>query len=276
MGSRVKGKHALERTKPPRHDGARKGGQRKAPRPRRGPAGIAPKLPPVLGGMAIAGAVAGSLITAPGDLAAHVLAAQERPVGGYAGTDVISGRERAISRDLSSRPALKLEAENLSDDLAAQTRNRTLELQRLATSAEQYSKELKANRWVLPIANYRLTGRFGDRSSLWSRFHTGLDFAAPTGTRIVSIAAGTVIFTGYDGSYGNKVVVRLKDGTEIWYCHQSRILVSVGDLLAARSLIGEVGSTGNVTGPHLHLEVRPNGLDPIDPEIAFPQHGVAP
>ena len=92
----------------------------------------------------------------------------------------------------------------------------------------------------------------------------------------MSIAAGTVTFAGYDGSYGNKVVVLLKDGTEIWYCHQSRILVSVGDLVVARSPIGEVGSTGNVTGPHLHLEVRPGGLGPIDPEIAFPEHGVSP
>lgn len=276
MASHVRGKHALERTKPTPKPDTRKGGQRKAPRPERAAFSTLGNLPPIFGGLAIAAAVAGVLVTSPGDLANHALAAEKTPVAGYTGTDATSGRKRAISRDLAARRSLDIKAVRLQESIEVQNEDRNLALQRLATSAEQYSKELNANRWALPFGNYRLTGRFGDRSSLWSAFHTGLDFAAPTGTRIVSVAAGTVTFAGYDGSYGNKVIVRLKDGTEIWYCHQNRIIASVGDRVAAGSSIGEVGSTGNVTGPHLHLEVRPAGLGPVDPEVAFPQHGVTP
>ncbi len=71
-------------------------------------------------------------------------------------------------------------------------------------------------------------------------------------------------------------MLTLEDGTEIWYCHQSAFNVSVGDTVRAGELIGYVGSTGHVTGPHLHLEVRPGGGDPVDPDAALRQHGVTP
>lgn len=275
MGSHARGGGiTLERTKPPRVCGSRRGRRRKVSKAERFGSQLLNKMPPVIGGLVIVGAAAGVLTTAPGDLAAHALAAEQTFVTGYTRADGLSARERAISRDLATRRALN--ADSLQAVVESQNRGRNLALQRLASSAEQYSEELKANRWVLPVGRYRLTGRYGDRSSLWSTFHTGLDFAAPTGTRIMSVAAGTVTFAGYDGAYGNKVVVRLRDGTEIWYCHQSRLLVSVGDSVAARAPIGEVGSTGNVTGPHLHLEVRPGGADPIDPETEFPRHDATP
>jgi murein DD-endopeptidase MepM/ murein hydrolase activator NlpD len=119
--------------------------------------------------------------------------------------------------------------------------------------------------FVLPVVGYRLTGRFGDRSSLWSSVHTGLDFAAPSGTPIRAVAAGRVVSTGYDGPYGLKTVVRLADGTELWFCHQSVVRVQVGERVRVGQVIGDIGSTGNVTGPHLHLEVHPVGGDPVDP-----------
>lgn len=120
-------------------------------------------------------------------------------------------------------------------------------------------------RWVSPVRGYRLTGRFGDTSYHWRSRHTGLDFAAPGGTPIRSLGAGVVTEAGYDGRYGYKTVVRLKDGTEVWYCHQSSINVSVGDRVRVGQRIGAVGSTGNVTGPHLHLEIRPRTDQPVDP-----------
>ena len=69
----------------------------------------------------------------------------------------------------------------------------------------------------------------------------------------------------------------LEDGTELWYCHQSEIGVRArpAGRPVARS-IGLVGATGNTTGPHLHLEVRPGGGDPVDPEEALIAHGVRP
>lgn len=128
----------------------------------------------------------------------------------------------------------------------------------------------------LPVTGYHLTGRFGAASSLWSSFHTGLDFAAVEGTAIRAVTDGEVVSVGYDGAYGNKTVVRLGDGTMLWYCHQSASTVSVGQHVAAGELIGYVGSTGNVTGPHLHLEVRPGDGDPVDPEGWLAANGVRP
>jgi murein DD-endopeptidase MepM/ murein hydrolase activator NlpD len=130
--------------------------------------------------------------------------------------------------------------------------------------------------WVLPVTGYHLTGRFGASSGLWSSTHTGLDFAAPEGTEIRSIGPGVVTEAAYDGAFGNKTVVRLDDGTVLWYCHQSEIGVDVGQRLAPGDLVGYVGSTGNVTGPHLHLEVHPGGGDPVDPETWLPEHDVQP
>ncbi len=131
--------------------------------------------------------------------------------------------------------------------------------------------------WVLPVTGYHLTGRFGQVSGLWSTVHTGLDFAAPEGTPIRSIGPGVVVSTGYEGSYGNKTVVKLDDGTVLWYCHQSRFGVRAGQRLAAGQLVGYVGSTGNVTGPHLHLEVHPHGQDQaIDPAAWLPEHHLHP
>lgn len=119
--------------------------------------------------------------------------------------------------------------------------------------------------YVLPVSGYRLTGQFGDRSSYWSTVHTGLDFAAPSGTPIRSIGAGIVSETGYDGRYGKKTVVTLRNGAEIWYCHQDTTAVTVGQRVRAGQVIGAVGTTGNVTGAHLHLEVRTASGRQVDP-----------
>ncbi|MEH3032977.1 MAG: peptidoglycan DD-metalloendopeptidase family protein [Aeromicrobium erythreum] len=141
---------------------------------------------------------------------------------------------------------------------------------------EAAAKELKKNQWVLPVTGYRLTARFGQRSGLWSTVHTGLDFAGPSGSTIVSVAAGTVKSTGYEGAYGNRTIITLQDGTDIWYCHQSRIAVKPGQVVGPGETIGYTGSTGNVTGPHLHLEVHPGGGDPVDPIPVLVSHGVNP
>ena len=66
------------------------------------------------------------------------------------------------------------------------------------------------------------------------------------------------------------------DGTELWYCHQTSIAVGVGQKLRAGQVLGYVGATGNVTGPHLHLEVHPDGGAPIDPYVALVSRGLRP
>jgi len=85
----------------------------------------------------------------------------------------------------------------------------------------------------------------------------GIDLAAPTGTRILASAPGTVIFArlGYNGGYGNMVTIQHPNGTKTLYAHMSRIATKVGARVERGELIGYVGSTGRSTGPHLHFEV---------------------
>lgn len=128
--------------------------------------------------------------------------------------------------------------------------------------------------WTSPLTSYDLTSRFGESSYMWSSgMHTGLDFAAPSGTPIRSIAAGTVKSASYDGSYGYKTVVSLPGGGEVWYCHQSSLGVRPGQSVAVGQVIGSVGATGNVTGEHLHLEIQYGGK-PVDPAGVLASKGV--
>ncbi|MFF9044457.1 transglycosylase family protein [Streptomyces parvulus] len=104
--------------------------------------------------------------------------------------------------------------------------------------------------------------------SSWSKgYHTGVDFPVPTGTSIKSVAAGRVVSAGWGGSYGYQVVVRHGDGRYSQYAHLSAISVRDGQSVSAGQRIGRSGSTGNVTGPHLHFEVRtgPGFGSDVDP-----------
>ncbi|MET7737099.1 M23 family metallopeptidase [Streptomyces sp. NPDC005402] len=143
------------------------------------------------------------------------------------------------------------------------------EAARLAELAKQYT---------LPTSSYTITSTFGQAGSLWSSgYHTGLDFAAPTGTLIKAIHSGTITEAGWAGSYGYRTILTLDDGTELWFCHQSSISVSVGQKVGTGDVIGRVGATGNVTGAHLHLEVHPGGsADGIDPMAWLHGKGLTP
>jgi murein DD-endopeptidase MepM/ murein hydrolase activator NlpD len=132
---------------------------------------------------------------------------------------------------------------------------------------EVYKKSLAATRQT-PVArgHYRLTAHFGQAGGYWSSgIHTGLDFAGKVGTYITAAASGTVVSTGYEGAYGNRVVVDHGNGYQTTYNHLSAISVSVGDKVTTGDLIGKLGGTGNVTGPHLHFEVTHNDKF-VDPE----------
>lgn len=189
----------------------------------------------------------------------------------------LTNRQEAVSRD-SRRQALADAADaDLQDAADAQSVQRDAALQKLAQSAQSYADEIAANLWVapLPAGSYRLTARFG-QFGLWATTHTGLDMAAPLGTPVRAVTSGVVTSVGYDGAYGNKTVITLADGTEIWYAHQNSYGVSVGQPVTPGQQIGEVGNTGNSTGAHLHIEVRPGAGDPVDPYAALIAHGVQP
>lgn len=111
---------------------------------------------------------------------------------------------------------------------------------------------------IKPVSSgYTITSRYGARSG---GTHTGLDVAAPTGTTIVAAAGGTVTYVNYSNvSYGNCVKISHGNGVETLYAHCSEIYVSAGEAVSQGQAIATVGSTGNSTGPHLHLEIRVNG-----------------
>lgn len=102
-----------------------------------------------------------------------------------------------------------------------------------------------------------ITSRFGGRRS---GTHTGLDIATSKGTPIKAAAGGTVTFSGYKGSYGKMIVVSHGDGVQTYYAHCDELLASVGNTIYEGDVIAKVGSTGNSTGSHLHLEVRIKGV----------------
>ena len=104
----------------------------------------------------------------------------------------------------------------------------------------------------------KLSSRFGIRNG--SR-HSGLDIAAPTGTPIYAAASGTVVAAGNSGSgYGNLVIISHGNGVQTYYAHCSAIYVSAGATITQGQHIAAIGSTGRSTGPHLHFEVRLNGV----------------
>ncbi|MEU3710589.1 M23 family metallopeptidase [Streptomyces catenulae] len=121
-----------------------------------------------------------------------------------------------------------------------------------------------AKSYLLPVTSYTLTAGFGQAGDRWAADHTGQDFAAPTGTPVKAVHSGTITQAGWAGAYGYRIVLTLDDGTELWFCHLSS-MVKTGGKVSTGEVIGRVGATGNVTGPHLHLEVRPGGGGPIDP-----------
>lgn len=110
----------------------------------------------------------------------------------------------------------------------------------------------------IPLTEYRLTQKFW-----W--LHAGLDMATLVGTPIRPVMTGRVIKAERDAGYGNHVVVEHNGDYESLYAHMSKVRVSVGQQVGLNTILGEVGSTGHSTGPHLHLEIRQDGqaINPV-------------
>lgn len=239
-----------------------------------------PSAPVLLGVAALAISVGGAIFSTGPELAGNEppkfqAASAMTGASGVGSVSSESERSRPVSRD-SSRDALgQASNQKLVEAAEQQARQRNAALGQLAKLAESQAAKIAANQWVLPLSPSVITATFGEYG-LWSSYHTGLDFNGNTGDPIKAIANGVITSTGYDGAYGNKTVLTLDDGTEIWFCHQTEIYVAVGETVTAGEVIGTVGTTGNVTGSHLHVEVRPGGGDPVDPYAEFVYHGVTP
>ncbi|MFI8828285.1 peptidoglycan DD-metalloendopeptidase family protein [Streptomyces sp. NPDC053431] len=146
-----------------------------------------------------------------------------------------------------------------------------------AAPAATSSGATSSSGWVAPVSGgistpYRAAG------AMWSSgYHTGVDFIASTGTTVHAVGPGTVYSAGDGGAYGNQVVIQHADGTFSQYAHLSSISVSAGQTVTGGQEIGLSGATGNVTGPHLHFEMRtgPEYGSDIDPLAALRSHGVS-
>ena len=147
----------------------------------------------------------------------------------------------------------------------ADARDRAIVGRKAVLAMYGYTGDPDEVRAVLPLASYRVSAGFGLTGPLWEAEHGGQDFGASAGEPIVAVAAGDVTEVAYAGPYGLRTIITLPDGTEIWYCHQTDVSVYAGQHVDVADQVGTVGSTGNSTGPHLHLEVRPAGGSPVDP-----------
>jgi len=115
-----------------------------------------------------------------------------------------------------------------------------------------------------------VTSGFGPRRvSIGSSNHQGIDIAAPAGTHVYAADGGEVIFTGWNGGFGNLIKIRHDNGHVTYYAHLSSIDVSTGQLVYRGQFIGRVGMTGTASGNHLHFEIRINGV-PVDPMLHLP------
>ena len=135
-----------------------------------------------------------------------------------------------------------------------------------AADSARATRATRATRSRMPTRSPllgRVSAGFGSRGRLWSRRHTGIDISAAYGTAVGAVMSGRVVKIAYDREYGRTLVVRTRS-VDIWYAHLAAATVRVGRQVRAGQRIGRVGTSGNVTGPHLHLEVRDHDL-PTDP-----------
>ena len=111
-----------------------------------------------------------------------------------------------------------------------------------------------------PVANHSIGTRYGEAGKWWSSgYHTGVDFPVGTGTAVYAVGDGQVFDTGYNSAYGNFVEIYHGNNVYSFYAHASRVNVSKGQKVSKGQQIMSSGATGNVSGPHLHFEIRTPG-----------------
>ncbi|MBL1100469.1 M23 family metallopeptidase [Streptomyces coffeae] len=209
-----------------------------------------------------------------------------------------TGLQQAIVIDEGLADQIQAQAqsqETAAAEAKAKARAETIARQEAARKAEAAAKKAKAEReakeraareaerkrlnaFVAPISGSYVSTAYKASSGLWSSgSHTGIDFHAASGTSVHAVGSGEVVEAGWGGSYGNNIVIKMKDGTYTQYGHLSSINVSVGQTVTPGQQIGLSGATGNVTGPHLHFEARtsPDYGSDIDPVAYLRSHGIS-
>ena len=169
-------------------------------------------------------------------------------------------REAAL-KDITSD--LK-ELERQEDALLAKSKEFEQKIIALQSSSKYIGGKLG---WPAP-GYYKITSPYGYRNHPIlnkKKLHTGIDIAVPSGTSVLAANSGKVIYSGYNGGYGNTVIIDHGGKISTLYAHNSKLLVKVGDQVEKGEAISKSGRTGLSTGPHLHFEVRENGqhVDPM-------------
>jgi murein DD-endopeptidase MepM/ murein hydrolase activator NlpD len=163
-------------------------------------------------------------------------------------------------QDLADLSAAEQEHLTEMESLQQVSAELTAKIQAAQAAAGTDGGSPSASGYIWPVSG-PVTSPFGWR---WGRMHDGIDIGAASGTPIRAAAAGTVIYAGWLGGYGNLTVIDHGGGVATAYGHQSSIAAGSGAYVAQGQVIGYVGSTGHSTGAHLHFEVRVNGV-PQDP-----------
>jgi murein DD-endopeptidase MepM/ murein hydrolase activator NlpD len=156
------------------------------------------------------------------------------------------------------------ELERQEDQLLAKSKEFEKKIIALQSSNKYIGGKLG---WPSP-GYYKITSPYGYRNHpilKKKKLHTGIDIAVPSGTSILAANSGKVIYSGYNGGYGNTVIIDHGGKISTLYAHNSKLLVKVGDEVEKGKAVAKSGSTGLSTGPHLHFEVRENGqhVDPM-------------
>lgn len=184
-------------------------------------------------------------------------------------TEELTQRRDELERARRRRDSLLARASGQRSSIEAETQDLRRRSERLAArivraqagSAVVLDPSISSQGMIYPV-NGALTSSFGPR---WGRMHEGLDIAVPTGTPVAAAAPGVVLSAGWAGGYGNLVVIDHGGGVATAYAHNSSVSVSAGQRIARGAIVALAGSTGRSTGPHVHFEVRVNGVatDPI-------------
>ncbi len=184
---------------------------------------------------------------------------------GIGGPDELGIQNLTTMGEKKQEEALKEMHQELSQLKGAASRQET-SLQMLIEYFEDKRSLYASTPSIWPVRGW-VTSPFGTRTSPFSgipTFHEGLDIAAQTGTPVMSPADGVVVKAGFSTGYGNMVEISHGYGIKTIFAHNSRLNVKAGQHVKRGDIISFVGDTGSSTGPHLHYEVRVNGL-PVNP-----------
>ncbi|WP_369030968.1 M23 family metallopeptidase [Streptomyces adonidis] len=191
----------------------------------------------------------------------------------------IGKKAASTSSPSSSSSSSKSSSSSSSKSTRTETSKPAAESAKADTSTTTEAADTgSSSGFTLPVAGATIGTAYHVSGSMWSSgYHTGVDFVVPTGTSLKAVGAGTVVSAGWGGAYGNQVVIKLADGYYAQYAHLSQLSVSAGQTVTEGQQVGLSGATGNVTGPHLHFEIRttPDYGSDVDPVAYLRSKGVA-